>query len=161
MTPRENQITLAFEGLYRDTGSQVCVMLPLTISAVVQLRKSPRKSTRLDLVPKPNYVTSTSWAQLRIFSSRKKEWLEILCIAFDRCHLNQARTRPGTEHFLCSQAQGRLSGRVSPRARPGPCRSTVLSTISSLYRAHLLLCLWSFKTVRTKSLIRGPRDKNL
>jgi hypothetical protein len=72
-------------------------MLSRTISGRGQLQKSPRKSSRWDLFPVPDCVTSIRRAQLRIaFCLRKNNGPrkpELLCITCDCCHLNQARTR--------------------------------------------------------------------
>jgi hypothetical protein len=82
---------------YKDIGCQVCKVLSRTISRRGQLRKSPRKSSRWDLFPEPDCVTSMRWAQLRItFSLRKNNdprMPQMFCITFYCYHLNPARTR--------------------------------------------------------------------
>jgi hypothetical protein len=94
-----------------------CKVLCRTISGREQLWKSPRKSSRWDLFPEPDCVTSIRWAQLRLtFTLRKKNGPrkpEIFYATFDCYNLNQTRTRPGSEHYLCYQA--RPSGWVGPR----------------------------------------------
>jgi hypothetical protein len=107
-----------------------------------QLRKSPRKSSRWDLFPETDFVTSIRWAQLRItFSLRKKNDSrkpEIFFLTFDCYHLNQARTRPGPRAG---------SGRC-----PGLCRSVVDWYLRRVRRPEKRL------TVREKLEILQAKD---
>jgi hypothetical protein len=58
---------------YKDMGCQVCKVLSWNIFGRGQLQKSPRKSSRWDLFPEPDCVTSIRWAQLRIACSLRKK----------------------------------------------------------------------------------------
>jgi hypothetical protein len=55
---KTSQVILAFGERYKDIGWQVCKVLSRIISGRGQLRKSPRKSSRWDLFPEPDCVTS-------------------------------------------------------------------------------------------------------
>jgi hypothetical protein len=96
---------VAFEERYKDIGCQVCKVLYRTISGRGQLRKSPRKSSRWDLFPEPDCVTSIGWAELRItFSLRENNGPrkpEMFSATFDCYHSNQARTRPDP-NIICA-----------------------------------------------------------
>jgi hypothetical protein len=118
---RTSEVILAFV----DIGCQVCKVLFRTISGTGQPRKCPRQSSRWDLFPEPDCVTSVRWAQLRMtFSLRKEEWAEKAWNArktFDCYHLNQARTQtlsvlpgpgPGPYRPLHSGTPSRVSWNV-------------------------------------------------
>jgi hypothetical protein len=123
---RTSEVILTFEERYKDIGCQICKALSRTISGRGQLRNSPRKSSRWDLFPEPDCVTSIRWAQLRItFYLWKKNGPrkpEMFYITFDCYHLNQARIR--TLSVLSSP---------SPTLGPGsgPCRPLPRMTCNS------------------------------
>jgi hypothetical protein len=55
---RTYEDVLAFEERHRAVGLEVCKVLCRIISERGQLRKFPRKSSRWDLYPEPDRVTS-------------------------------------------------------------------------------------------------------
>jgi hypothetical protein len=91
---RTSEVILTFEERYKDIGCLQGVISNCFWEGA--LRKSPRKSSRWDLFPEPDCVTSIRWAQLWVtFSTWKKNVArkpEIFYITFGRYNLNQART---------------------------------------------------------------------
>jgi hypothetical protein len=88
-------------------------------------RKSPRKSSRWDLFPEPDCVTSTRSEQLRItFNMRKKSGPRKPWMFYKRLiAVIWTRPEPGPDpNIICATRPG-------PRARsgrdPGPCRPMV------------------------------------
>jgi hypothetical protein len=55
---RTSEVILAFEERYKDIGCNIYKVLSRNISERGQLQKSPRKSSRWDLFPEPDCVTS-------------------------------------------------------------------------------------------------------
>jgi hypothetical protein len=107
-----------------------------TISGRGQLRKSPRKSSRWDLFPEPDSVTSRRLAQLRIkFSLRKKKngsrKPEMVYITFD---IILTRPEPGPDpNIICDTRPGpRAVSRV-----PGPSPHRPLHHTSSESRTYI------------------------
>lgn len=94
----------------------VCKALSQTLTGMGHLRKSRRKSSTSDLFSELDCVTSIRWEQLRItFSSWKKSSPikpKMSYFRFERCHLNQARTRT-----------------LSPLPGPGQCRPSPQCTL--------------------------------
>jgi hypothetical protein len=103
-----------------------------------QIRKSPPPSTKpslCDLFPQSDCVTGIRRPQLwTAFCMRKRSGprkTEMFYKTSDCCHLKQAQTRPGSEHYLCCQAQdietsGFLSRVNTEHARTAGSTVTVL-----------------------------------
>jgi hypothetical protein len=91
-TLRTSEVILAFEERHEDIECQVCKRLPRFISGREQPRRSPRKSSRWDLFPKPDCVASIRWGQPRITSSLRKNndpgKPEMFYFRFDCYHLS-------------------------------------------------------------------------
>jgi hypothetical protein len=100
---RTSAIILSFEERYKNIGYQVCVVLSRTISGAEQLQKYLRKSSWWIFYAgvRPCHELKTS-ATMNNFSFAKNKWPQKpqMFYTTDFYHMNQARTRPGYEHYI-------------------------------------------------------------